>query len=47
MVHDTSKSSLGYQLRQWAIAHNLMVLTSLDTVDALLLALAAKVTVKN
>lgn len=47
MAHDANKSSLGFQLRQWAIAHNLMVLTSLDTVDALLLALATKVTVKN
>ena len=39
MGEDVAKNSDGFLIRQTAIAHNILLLTSLDTVEALLLAL--------
>ena len=39
MGEDVTKNSDGFLIRQTAIAHNILLLTSLDTVEALLLAL--------
>ncbi|WP_267202533.1 carbamoyl-phosphate synthase large subunit [Limosilactobacillus kribbianus] len=36
MNHDTAKDSLGFKIRQHAIAHHLAVITSLDTAKAIL-----------